>query len=135
MKQNEIKEEKYKLYKTVREILHPTISKKNISDYKITIDEDILPVRVFYPEKVSELKNVILFLHGNGIITDCLGKYSEICKKIAKETNQLLIVIDYKETKKNYIKNLEEIDNTIKFLYKELQRNEIEKENILPLLS
>ena len=30
---------KYKLFRTVNEILHPTISKKNISDYKIIIDQ------------------------------------------------------------------------------------------------
>ena len=48
-------EEKYKLYRTIKEILHPTISKRNISNYKIVIDEDLLLLRVFYPKKVSEI--------------------------------------------------------------------------------
>ena len=45
--------EKYKLYRTVYEILHPTISKKNISNYKVVFDEKILPVLVYYPTKIS----------------------------------------------------------------------------------
>ena len=57
---NEFDEEiKYKLFRTVNEILHPTISKKNISDYKIIMDDDILPVRVFYPKKVTSIDKVI----------------------------------------------------------------------------
>ena len=40
MKQNEFElEEKYKLYRTVKDLLHPTISKRNISNYKIVVDE------------------------------------------------------------------------------------------------
>ena len=41
------KEFKYKLYRTVYEVVHPTISKKNISSYRIMFRDDILPVRVF----------------------------------------------------------------------------------------
>jgi hypothetical protein len=38
MKHNEFdNEEKYKLYRQVNELLHPTISKKNISNYRIII--------------------------------------------------------------------------------------------------
>ena len=40
---NEIK---YKLFRSVREVLHPTISKKNISDYRIIISENILLLTV-----------------------------------------------------------------------------------------
>ena len=65
------KEEKYKLFRSVKEILHPSISKKNISDYKIVIEEDLLPVRIFYPKKVSNLKDVILFIHGECKVTNC----------------------------------------------------------------
>ena len=64
------KEIMYKLFRTVNEILHPTISKKNISDYKIIMDDDILPVRVFYPKKITGIDKVIIYvdIHGKVFI-------------------------------------------------------------------
>ena len=103
MVQNEFDNEIiYKLFRTVTEILHPTISKKNISNYKIIIDEEILPVRIFYPKKVSNLDKAIIYIHGNGIVTDCVEKYSDICKKIASKTDRLVIAIEYNEDKHKY---------------------------------
>ena len=131
MVQNEFDNEIiYKLFRTVTEILHPTISKKNISNYKIIIDEEILPVRIFYPKKVSNLDKAIIYIHGNGIITDCAEKYSDICKKIASKTDRLVIAIEYNEDKRKYKEMYESIYNTVKYLYKELNRNTIENENI-----
>lgn len=131
MVQNEFDNEIiYKLFRTVTEILHPTISKKNISNYKIIIDEEILPVRIFYPKKVSNLDKAIIYIHGNGIITDCAEKYSDICKKIASKTDRLVIAIEYNEDKHKYKEMYESIYNTVKYLYKELNRNTIENENI-----
>ncbi len=125
---NEIK---YKLFRNVREILHPTISKKNISDYKIIIDEDILPVRVFYPKKITGVNKVIIYIHGNGKITNCEGKYSDICKMIVRNTNHILIAIEYPENKGEYLKVIKKIFDTFKFLYTELERNDIEPSNIV----
>ena len=131
MVQNEFDNEiLYKLFRTVTEILHPTISKKNISNYKIIIDEEILPVRIFYPKKVSNLDKVIIYIHGNGIVTDCAEKYSDICKKIASKTDRLVIAIEYNEDKHKYKEMYNDIYNTVKYLYKELNRNTIETENI-----
>lgn len=131
MVQNEFDNEiMYKLFRTVTEILHPTISKKNISNYKIIIDEEILPVRVFYPKKVSNLDKAIIYIHGNGIVTDCTEKYSDICKKISSKTDRLVIAIEYNEDKHKYKEMYNDIYNTVKYLYKELNRNTIETENI-----
>ena len=131
MVQNEFDNEiMYKLFRTVTEILHPTISKKNISNYKIIIDEEILPVRVFYPKKVSNLDKAIIYIHGNGIVTDCSEKYSDICKKLASKADRLVIAIEYNEDKHKYKEMYNDIYNTVKYLYKELNRNTIETENI-----
>ena len=70
------KEERYKLYRRVKDLTHPTISKKNISEYKIVLEEDLFPVRVFYPNKVSNLDEVIIDIPGDGRITNCLSKFS-----------------------------------------------------------
>ena len=52
-------EDTYKLYRTVYEIIHPTISKKNISNYKIMMQEDLVPLRIFYPKKISKTSTTI----------------------------------------------------------------------------
>ena len=43
---------KYKLYRNLYEVIHPTISKRNISEYKIILKDDLVPIRVFYPKKL-----------------------------------------------------------------------------------
>lgn len=117
------KEDKYKLYRTVREILHPTISKKNISNYKIIVDNNLLPLRIFYPQKVSNMSRVIIYVHGDIVLTNCKEKYSEISNNIALNTDNLVISIDTEEleniTNKKFIKIVYE---TIKYLIEELNK-------------
>ena len=60
----------YKLYSNVEKIMHPTISKRNISSYKIVLDEKIVPVKVFYPERVSQLNDIIIYVHGISLYLD-----------------------------------------------------------------
>ena len=124
-------EVKYKLFRSVQEILHPVISKKNISNYKIVLDEDILPVRVFYPQKVSDISRVLIYVHGNGTITDCFEKYSSICKDLAMKTKSLLIAIEYDENTESFPNNYYEVYNTVDYLYDRLERDNIPAENII----
>lgn len=129
--QNEFdKEEKYKLFRTVREILHPSISKKNISNYRIIITEDLLPLRIHYPKKVGNIEKVIIYIHGNGEVTGCRGVYSNILKNISIKTNSLVIAIEYDELKHKYNEMYQSIYNIVKYLYKELERNNIDNKNI-----
>lgn len=131
MRHNEFDNElKYKLFRNIREILHPTISKKNISNYKIILDEKLMPVRIFYPKKVTNMKKVIIFIHGNGEITKCEGKYSDISSCFSKELDQLIISIDYEDLKDNYLEDIyKEIYKTFKFIYNGLIEL-IDKNNI-----
>ncbi len=132
MKHNEFDDEiKYRLFRSVQEILHPSISKKNISDYKIIIDEDILPVRIFYPKKVSDLSRVMIFIHGNAKVTDCMESYSDICKEITKNTNSLVIAIEYEEEQDHYKDMIEDIYKTVKYLCERLVKDGIDKKNII----
>lgn len=131
MTKNEFDDEvKYKLFRSVQEILHPTISKKNISDYKIIVDENILPVRVFYPKKVSNLSQVLIFIHGNGKITDCQEKYSDICKELTMQTNSLTIAIEYEE-EENYFEMISKLSDAVKYLYERLERDGIDCSKIV----
>lgn len=124
------KETKYKLFRSIREIINPAISKKNVSDYKIIFDEECLPLRVFYPKKIIDISKIIIFIHGNDTVTECTSKYAEICKKLALKTNHSVFAIDYKDLKGNYKEMYQGIYDTIKYLYKELERNGIDINNI-----
>lgn len=132
MKHNEFdNEEKYKLYRNVKDLLHPTISKKNISNYRIIINDDLLPLRVFYPKKVTNMQNVMIYIHGESKITGCDKNYSDISANFAKEFDHLIISIDYD----NYNKTLKEVSikiyDTIKKIYKELISIGINNKNII----
>ena len=132
MTKNEFDNEvKYRLFRSVQEILHPVISKKNISNNKIIVDEDILPIRVFYPEKVSNISKVMIYIHGNGKLTDCLEKYSDICRTLAMKTKCLLIAIEYDEEANSFPKNYYEVFNTIEYLYNRLEKDDISCDNIV----
>ena len=132
MKHNEFDyEEKYKLYRNVVDLLHPTISKKNISNYRIIISEDLLPLRIFYPTKVSNLKDIFIYIHGEGQITNCEKKYATISNYFAKNYNRLVISIDYDNYTNLDLKKLNIlIYSTIKKIYLDLVNNNIFKENI-----
>lgn len=125
------KEEKYKLYRTVKEILHPTISKKNISNYKIIIDENNLPLRVFYPKKVSNINKTIIYVPGEGKVTKCEGKYSEISTNLSKSLDTMIITIDYEEDNNCITELTNNIFKTIKKIYVGLTDAKIQKENII----
>ena len=123
------KEDKYKLFRSVKEILHPTISKKNISDYKIIIKDELLPVRVFYPKKVSQLDKIIIYFHGDCKITNCKGKYSEITSDLAKELDQIVLSIDY-EDEKDLETTYNDVYETFIYIYKEFINCGILENNI-----
>ena len=121
------KEFKYKLYRTVYEVVHPTISKKNISSYRIMFRDDILPVRVFYPKKVSNINKIIFYIPGFGDVTGCTGKYGDICKRMALKTDTLVIALDMDDIDdSNYLEVYELCHKTCLYLNGELEKLSIE---------
>lgn len=121
---------KYRLYRSVKDLLHPSISKRNISDYKIILDEGLLPIRVFYPKKVSNLEKVIIYIPGDGEITDSYGKYSMISKELAIKCNRVLIAVDYFDKTITFPDVYDDIYELVKYLYTELEKIGIKRENI-----
>ena len=134
MIQNEFDDEiRYRLFRSVKDILHPAISKKNVSNYKIVIEQDILPVRIFYPKKVTGISKIMIMIHGNAKVTDSIENYSNICKELASITNSMLIAIEYKEKKEKYQETIQEVYDTVKYLYERLIKNNIDKKDIVLL--
>ena len=121
---------KYKLYRNVKSLLHPSISKSNISSYKIVFDDNMLPVRVFYPKKVSNMKDVVIYIPSDGKITDSYGRYSTISRDLAIKTNKCLIAIDYFDEDINYPNTFNKIYELVKYLYEELFKIGLTKDNI-----
>lgn len=122
---------KCRLYRSVYEILHPTISKMNISNYKVVFDEKLLPVLVFYPKRISNIDSVFIYIPSDGMVNDSYGKYTDICKRLAKETNSIVIAIDYLELSVKFSSVVSKISKLIKFLYEELEKSNIVFENIV----
>ena len=122
----------YKLYRDVYDIVHPSISKKNISNYSIVLKDDITPIRVFYPKKPTLDTSIILFVPSSTeIFTDKIN-YSKVCKDISKNTNSIVLGIDYNSSSNNTFNKCEkECYETIKYLYKELKKNKINEEKII----
>lgn len=116
-----------KLFRNIKELLHPSISKKNISNYEIIIDEDILPAHIYYPKKISDLNRVIIYIHGNSEITGT--DYSEVYKFLSKELDSMLIAIEYENI--NYKGMYKSVYETVKYLYKGLVRNTINPSKII----
>lgn len=125
MNQNVIKEDfgledTYKLYRTVYEIIHPTISKKNISNYKIMIQENLLPLRIFYPKKISKIERVIIYIHGKRWMVNGFYSYKEVCERFVQEMDSLVITIDYEN--EAYQKVVNKSYQTVKYLKEGLNR-------------
>lgn len=120
---------KYRLFRSVGKILHPTISKRNISDYRIILEESLPEVRVFYPKKISNIQKVMIFIHGKGVVSSCYGEYTNICKKMSLETDRMIIALEYHEDKTEE-EQIKEVYTMIKYLYQELEANGIDSNNI-----
>ena len=122
----------YKLYRDVYDIVHPSISKKNISNYSIVLKDDITPIRVFYPKKPTLDTSIVLFVPSSTkIFTDKIN-YSKVCKDISKNTNSIVLGIDYNSSSNSNFNNCkEECYKTIKYLYKELKKNKIKEDKIV----
>ncbi len=112
------KSKTWKLYRNMSEVIHPSISRKNISEYKIILGEKMIPLEVFYPKKNVTLDKIIIYIHGEDI------NYSYY-EKLALETNQLILLLDYS---KNY--QINDIRNYVEYIITELLDCKLKEDNI-----
>lgn len=104
-----------KLYRNLNEIFHPSISRENISNYKILLKNNLLPIKVFYPKKEINLDRLIIL-----ISTD-----ESICSDLAIGTKSVVFLLDY--SKNDYVLKCY---NFIKYIYKEIDNYDIDKKNV-----
>lgn len=121
-------EDKYRLYRTVHEIIHPTISKKNISNYRIVLEDNLSPLLIFYPNKVSKIDKIIIYIPEDPKITKPSNK-NDFCKDLAIKTGTLIISLDYDELTYRNLYILAK--KTIKYLITKLKEEGVETSNII----
>lgn len=81
-----------RLYRNLYDIIHPSISRKNISNYKIIFNDNLIPVRIFYPNKDTKLGKVIIYIHGE-------KTNDKVYEEIAKRTDSIVIFLEYRKEK------------------------------------
>ena len=99
-----------KLYRNIHEIIHPSISRKNISEYRIIIKDELFPIQIFYPSKEIELKKVLIYIHSKEIDYDYY-------QDLALKTKRIVLVIDYQDSKEKLVDTtnykIDELNNNI----------------------
>ncbi len=105
-----------KLYRNIHEIIHPSISRKNISEYRIIIKDELFPIQIFYPSKEIELKKVLIYIHSKEIDYDYY-------QDLALKTKRIVLVIDYQDSK-------EKLVDTTNYIIDELNNNIIMNDSI-----
>ena len=108
-----------KLYRNLYDIIHPSISRKNISNYKIIFNDNLIPVRIFYPNRDTKLGRVIIYIHGD-------KTNDKVYEEIAKRTDSIVIFLEYRKEKIEI-----DCNNMIQYLLKGLKDCNISLENVL----
>ena len=86
----------YKLYRTVNsKVVTPVKLFYKISDFKINLDDENIPIRIFYPrEQTSD--EVFLFFHGGGWVIGDIDTYTKPCASLADATGRRVMSVDYR---------------------------------------
>ena len=72
------------------------------ADYTVNREGYLIPVRIFYPNrnifetKKKRTRNVMVFFHGGGWVTDSIDSYERICAKLSTATNHMVIAVNYR---------------------------------------
>jgi acetyl esterase/lipase len=86
----------YKTFRLFQRVVNPPIAPvyKKLDD-TIYYNGKEIPVRVFLPEDQIDNK-VLLFFHGGGWVTGDIDSYTNLCSRLANETNRRVISVDYR---------------------------------------
>ncbi|HOK62434.1 MAG TPA: alpha/beta hydrolase [Soehngenia sp.] len=124
--------EHYKSYRLMQKVVNPAIAPvyKKL-DEKIYLNGNEIPVRLFIPE-VQKNSQVLLFFHGGGWVTGDIDSYTNLCSRLANETNRRVISVDYRLAPEYpYPSGLEDCYQVAKYLFNNLHLLSCSKEDII----
>lgn len=92
----------YKLQRIVQSAKTPLLTKPLYSmwNHKVYCNGREVLVRLYAPEKPDE-KNVLLFFHGGGWVTENIDTYNSVCKTLARQTQCRVVSVEYKLAPEN----------------------------------
>ena len=61
-----------------------------------SFDGYLVPIRVFEPKELRGDEKVIIYFHGGGWVIGNIDNYSRICFNLAKNTNTVVLSVDYR---------------------------------------
>lgn len=87
----------YKVARFFFDLFHPHFLKPlyKMWDYKVTVMDHEVPVRIFSPNERG-IYPIIIFYHGGGWVTGNINSYSKLCSTLANMTDHVVVSIDYR---------------------------------------
>lgn len=87
----------YKLQRKLTQLLHfPYLQFLNKTvKASIKVDDREVPVKLFFPDDEKSNK-ALLFFHGGGWVTGTVDTYNKTCARLAKETKQIVVSVEYR---------------------------------------
>lgn len=84
----------YKLFRTLQKVFNINLNKNDYEDFIFSLEDRDIRTRVFY--STSNLKKIIIFIHGGGWVSGSIESYTNMCIELTKKTNRTVISIDYR---------------------------------------
>ncbi len=122
----------YKSFRLLQRVVNPPIAPvyKKLDD-TIYYNGKEIPVRVFMPEDQIDSK-VLLFFHGGGWVTGDIDSYTNLCSRLANETNRRVISVDYRLAPEYpFPSGLEDCYYVTKYLFDHLQLLSCSEDDII----
>lgn len=87
----------YKIFRVLQNLLNPSVfDKKEYEDVFLELPDRKIRTRIFCPFDKPEKRKAIIYIHGGGWVLGTLEVYTKTCLELAKQTNRIVISIDYR---------------------------------------
>ena len=93
--------ENLELYRNFQKILNPIHKKAKYEDIKIPLNHRDINVRIFNDFEDDQKHKLIIFIHGGGWVSGSVESYTNFCHRLSKETNRIVLLIDYRLAPEN----------------------------------
>lgn len=92
----------YKLQRTVLNVKAPHVTRPfyQLWEHKVYCRDREILVRI-YPPKEERRKNILVFFHGGGWVTESIDTYHNVCKNLARLTGCKVVSVDYRLAPEN----------------------------------